>query len=100
MKFNVDRRRIVVVPENKQDEAYIEDTLGLRKDGDYVLLKRTNASGLSSIAYLETAIAQDEETARLRETLELIAGMEIGHGPTVARETLAALAPDEDQRNS
>jgi hypothetical protein len=37
-----------------QEEAYIEDTLGLKNDGDAILLVRKNAHGLSCPAYLET----------------------------------------------
>jgi hypothetical protein len=54
MKFEIRRDGIVVIPENDQDRAYIEDTLGLKKDGEYILLTRKNAHGLGSIAYLET----------------------------------------------
>lgn len=54
MKFEIRRRGIVIIPENDQDRAYIEDTIGLKDDGAYVLLTRKNAHGLGSIAYLET----------------------------------------------
>lgn len=54
MKFIVERHGIEVVPENKADEAYIEDTLGLKREGDSVPLVRQNAWGLSCIAYLTT----------------------------------------------
>lgn len=37
----------------EEDIAYIEDTLGLKKDGDSIKLVRKNASGLSCLAYLE-----------------------------------------------
>lgn len=53
MKFTIDRDRIMVTPETKQDEAYIEDTLGLLHDGESVQLIRRNAMGLGCIAYLE-----------------------------------------------
>ena len=54
MRFEIRRHGIAVIPETKEDEAYIEDTLGLRRDGDAVLLRRRNAMGLSCIAFLET----------------------------------------------
>ena len=60
MKFEVRRFGIVVIPETKEDEAYIEDTLGLRKEGDYLHLQRRNAHGLSTIAYLETIHKETE----------------------------------------
>ena len=45
--------RILIVPETSRDEAYIEDTLGLKKSGDYVSCRRISPMGLSGIAYLE-----------------------------------------------
>ena len=54
MKFEVRRYGIVITPRCHQDAAYIEDTLGLKKQGDYVLLRRVNAYSLSCLAYLET----------------------------------------------
>lgn len=54
MKFEIRRHSIVVIPETDEDRAYIEDTLGLKKDGDALLLRRKNAMGIGSIAYLET----------------------------------------------
>lgn len=43
-----------MIPENEQDRAYIEDTLGLRKRGDHVRFERVNAAGLSCVAYVES----------------------------------------------
>jgi hypothetical protein len=54
MKMRVTRLGIDIIPENEIDEAYIEDTLGLRDDGDFIRLVRQNASGLSSLANLTT----------------------------------------------
>lgn len=42
MKFKVHRRRFEIIPESLYDIAFIEDTLGLKKDGDYIKLKRRN----------------------------------------------------------
>lgn len=53
MQLDLERDRIRIVPTGKQDVAYIEDTLGLIKDGDTIELKRVNAHNLSSVAYLE-----------------------------------------------
>jgi len=47
MKLFVERRTIRIVPETPQDEAMLEDTFGLRRDGDAVSLVRHNAMGLS-----------------------------------------------------
>jgi hypothetical protein len=54
MKFIVERYGIEIVPENKEDEAYIEDTLGLKKDFDSVPLVRQNAIGMSCMGLLTT----------------------------------------------
>lgn len=55
MKFRVTRRALEIVPESEVDEAYIEDTLGLRRDCDAILLVRKNALGLMSLGHLTTS---------------------------------------------
>jgi hypothetical protein len=61
MKLKIARSKLEIVPEHgmllgedDRDEAYIEEVLGLKNEGDYVRLVRKNAMGLSSLAYLET----------------------------------------------
>ena len=61
MKLKISRSKLEIVPdrgmlpgEDERDEAFIEEVLGLKKEGDYVHLVRKNAMGLSCIAYLET----------------------------------------------
>jgi hypothetical protein len=54
MKFRVERRGISIIPENEQDEAYIEDTLGLKNHHDSIPLVRENAHGLSCMGKLST----------------------------------------------
>lgn len=44
MKFEVQRNGIIITPENDQDIAFVEDTLGLHSDGESVLLKREGNS--------------------------------------------------------
>ena len=54
MKMVIEKERIVILPENEQDKAYIEDTLGLKEAGETVPCKRAAMMGLSrSITYLE-----------------------------------------------
>lgn len=53
MKMEVEKRRILIIPESEQDKAYIEDTLGIKKEEDKVICSRVNVMGLSCIAYLE-----------------------------------------------
>lgn len=54
MKFKVGRLGITVIPENDQDEAYIEDTLGLKKHHDSIPLVRQNAASMSRMGNLST----------------------------------------------
>ena len=53
MRMKVGSCGIQIIPENEQDVAYIEDTLGLKEETSFIKLERINASGLSCIAYLE-----------------------------------------------
>lgn len=61
MKLKVNRYSLQITPENETDEAYIEEVLGLRYDGDVVHLVRDNAMGLSCIAHLETRTVEQDE---------------------------------------
>jgi len=55
MIMDITRNFIRIIPQTEQDKAYIEDTLGLRKEGDSIRLVRRAPHGLpSAIAYLET----------------------------------------------
>lgn len=54
MRTVIERSGISIVPESKQDEAYIEDTLGLKEKGSWVKCVRIAPMGLDhAIAYLE-----------------------------------------------
>lgn len=61
MRFEIGRYSITVVPDSKQDVAYIEDTLGLKRGGQAIQLVRKDAFGLGSIAYLETMSNQEDQ---------------------------------------
>lgn len=54
MKFVVGRRGIEIIPQDDQDIAYIEDTLGLKNKHDALPLVRENAMGMSCLAKLTT----------------------------------------------
>jgi hypothetical protein len=56
VKLEVVRYGIRITPENETDVAYIEEVLGLKKEGQSVRLFRRNAHKLSSIARLETEV--------------------------------------------
>lgn len=54
MKLKVTRDSLQIIPENEQDKAFIDDTLGLKNANDEVSLIRVPCNGLQySIAYLE-----------------------------------------------
>lgn len=55
----MERNRIKVEIEDEVDEAYVEDTLGLKGDGDSIKLVRRDSKkrtgfGYSNVKYLET----------------------------------------------
>lgn len=56
MKLVVTRHNLSIEPQGDIDEAYIEEVLKLRKDGDSCLLTRKNAMGLGCMAHLKTEV--------------------------------------------
>ena len=63
MKLNITTRGLEIIPEDKgypnrdeRDTAFIENVLGLKKNGDSILLIRHNPNGESCIAYLKTQV--------------------------------------------
>ena len=63
MRLEVGRNTLKIIPETPEDEAYIEDTLGLRKKGDTIALRRIACINLDfTIAYLEARSSEPQET--------------------------------------
>jgi len=58
MNLKEERYRLTIEPKTEVETAYVEEVLGLRKDGDFCKLVRKNAMGLSCIAYLETKVVE------------------------------------------
>jgi len=62
MRLEVTRYVMRIVPEDRnvpsstdeRNSAYIEEVLGLKKDGDSIKLVRKDVMGCRTIAYLET----------------------------------------------
>ena len=55
MKLKILRKGLQIIPDgDERDVVYIEEVLGLKKDGDSINLVRRNAHRLSCLAYLET----------------------------------------------
>lgn len=42
MKLDLKRNALVIIPETDADDAFIEDTLGLAKNGDSIKIDRVN----------------------------------------------------------
>jgi hypothetical protein len=53
MKLKINRYSMEVIPENSQDEAYLEEVLGLKDEKSEAWAIRVNAMGLSCWAYME-----------------------------------------------
>lgn len=62
MKFRLERKGILIIPESEQDVAFIEDTLGLERHGDSICLKREDSMGI-----VECLRAEKERHKRERE---------------------------------
>jgi len=56
MKLELERHRMLIIPENEMEEAYLEGVYNLQDEGDMVEAKRVNAMGLSCWAYLEIKV--------------------------------------------
>lgn len=90
MKTHVQRRSLLVTPDSPQDVAFIEDTLGLKVMGDYVVLRRVVvpiAGGTGSILGMETVRVHESSDA------------EPADGPTTVDELLEIKDDDDDDNN-
>lgn len=72
MKFKVERYGIEVIPENREDEAYIEDTMGLKEGGDAILLVREDAVGMHCLTHLTTHFYRKKDVRLIGDSLELL----------------------------
>lgn len=54
MRIEFDRFTIRIIPENEQDVAFIEDTMGLCKDGSVLSLERIDSENIDMGFRLET----------------------------------------------
>ena len=64
MKIVLDRYTIKILPESIQDIAFIEDTMGLWKDGEGITLERIDASDEENGFRLETDLSPKPAGAR------------------------------------
>ena len=54
MKIKFDRFTISLIPENEQDVAFIEDTMGLSEDGSQISIERIDSENIEMGFRLET----------------------------------------------
>lgn len=54
MKIEFDRFTIRIIPENEQDVAFIEDTMGLTDDGSLMSIERIDSENIEMGFRLET----------------------------------------------
>jgi len=73
MKIEIDRWTIRLIPENEQDTAFVEDTMGLYKDGQTIELERID--GEAGAFRLETdlpKIKNPNKIAAASQTAETV----------------------------
>lgn len=79
MKLVVSRHSLVIQPENDQDCAFIEDTLGLKKEGDFIYcIKSSDKKWIDldhGLSYLQTVfdlvfVNSDEAIKELSYNIE------------------------------
>ena len=68
MKFEIGRHGIRVIPEDDEDRAYVEDTLGLKTGDDFIRLRRRNVSASSQLYCLEAV--SDKYMATIEEWMK------------------------------
>ena len=69
MQLRIDRYTLMIIPETQQDLAFIEDTMGMRDDGDIVKLERIDDGTDNWIKFrLESFIGGEDEPYEPRTT--------------------------------
>lgn len=92
MKVHIQRRSLLITPETPHDIAFVEDTLGLRVMGSYVVLRRVVVpvgDGIGGIIGLETI--QLPESSDAEPSTAPAEG-----GPTTVDELVNAKDDDDD----
>ena len=65
MKLKISRNSLEVVPENEQDDAFLEDTLGLKKDGDIpfcAMVIKTSFDGTKHIEIKKSEVKNETKS--------------------------------------
>lgn len=90
MQFQLTRTGLQVKPDTSQDEAFIEDTLGLKSNGESIRLFRRNlgqAPG-SVIDYLETDTSAPPATSVVAEEMAAGLGKRVSELESAIRDVL------------
>jgi hypothetical protein len=66
MKIEFDRFTLRIVPENEQDVAFIEDTMGLCEDGSEVSIERIDSENIKMGFRLETDLPKVSRPSRMQ----------------------------------
>jgi len=64
MKIEFDRFTIRIIPENEQDVAFIEDTMGLCEDGSEISIERIDSENIAMGFRLETDLPRISKPKR------------------------------------
>ena len=62
MQLKIRRFSLEIIPETAQDEAFLEEVLGLKDDLSWVKLKRYNSLGMSCWGQAEARKMQPHDT--------------------------------------
>lgn len=66
MRIELQRKSIRIIPESPQDVAFIEDTLKIKNDRDFLELKRKNETSCAPPGILEVTRAMKYLEAEVR----------------------------------
>ena len=66
MKIEFDRFTIRIIPENEQDVAFIEDTMGLCEDGSTLSIERIDSENIEMGFRLETDLPTVPKPSRIQ----------------------------------
>ena len=61
MKIELEKYCVRIIPENVQDEIYLETVLGLKLESSEAIVKRVNAYGLDCWAHAKIEKANHED---------------------------------------
>ena len=66
MKIEFDRFTIRIIPENEQDVAFVEDTMGLCEDGSTISIERIDSENIEMGFRLETDLPTIPKPSRIQ----------------------------------